>query len=93
VRVVYSVPDGKPPMREAEVRAALREAMWIAGIRREVLRREARERNTRLTTQLSPLEALQEYLAARPDLKDREEELIRYARPLIESLTAKNDTH
>jgi len=87
VRVVYSLPDGKPSIREAEVRAALKEAFFIAGIRRELVRREARERNTRLTTQLSPLEALKEYLAARPDLKDREEELLEYARPLVEAVS------
>jgi exonuclease SbcD len=87
VRVVYSLADGKPSIREAEVRAALKDAQFIAGIHREVVRREARERNVRLTTQLSPLEALQEYLGAHPDLKDREEELLAYARPLIEALT------
>jgi DNA repair exonuclease SbcCD nuclease subunit len=86
VRVIYSLPDGLPPIREADVRAALKEAQFVAGIYRERAHREARERNTRLTTQLSPLEALQEYLATRPDLKDREAELLNYARPLIESL-------
>jgi DNA repair protein SbcD/Mre11 len=86
VRVVYSLPDGKPPIRDTEVRAALKEAAILAGIRRETIRREARERNTRLTTQLPPLEALKEYLAARPDLQGREEELLEYAKPLIEGV-------
>jgi exonuclease SbcD len=86
VRVVYTLPDGKPPIRDAEVRAALKEATFLAGIRRETIRREARERNVRLTTQLSPLEALKEYLAARPDLQGREEELLEYAKPLVESV-------
>jgi DNA repair protein SbcD/Mre11 len=84
VRVVYSLPDGKPPVREAEVRAALKEAQYIAGIARERVLREARERNTRLTTQLTPLEALQEYLSTRPDLRSREADLLEYARPLIQ---------
>ena len=87
VRIVYTLPDGKLPLREAEVRAALKEAAFLAGIRREIARREARERNTRLTTQLPPLEALKEYLTARPDLKDRTEELLEYARPLIEAVS------
>lgn len=86
VRVVYALPEGKPPIRDAEVRAALKAATFLAGLRRETLRREARERNTRLTTQLTPLEALREYLAARPDLSDRAEELLEYAKPLIESV-------
>ncbi len=86
VRVIYSLPDGKPPIREAEIRAALKEAQFIAGIYRERVAREARERNTRLTTQLAPLDALREYLASRPDMKEREEELIDYARPLIDAV-------
>lgn len=86
VRVIYTLPDGKPAVREAEVRAALKEAQYVAGIARERVLREARERNTRLTTQLSPLEALQEYLSTRPDLQQREAELLEYARPLIESV-------
>jgi DNA repair protein SbcD/Mre11 len=88
VRVIYSLPDGKPQVRETEVRAALREAQYIAGIARERVLREARERNTRLTTQLTPLEALQEYLSTRPDLKGRQTELLEYARPLVDSVTA-----
>jgi DNA repair protein SbcD/Mre11 len=86
VRVIYSLPEGRPAIREAEVRAALKEAQWVAGIIRERVLREARERNTRLTTQLSPLEALQEFIAARPELKEREAELLEYARPLIQQL-------
>ena len=37
-------------------------------------------------TEDTPLEALKEYLAARPDLKERETELLEYARPLIEAV-------
>jgi hypothetical protein len=83
VRVIYSLPDGRPPIREAEVRQALAEAAFIAGIRRDVAPRQARERNVRLTGLLSPLDALREYIQTRPDLKEREEELIAYAKPLI----------
>jgi exonuclease SbcD len=89
VRVVYTLPDGLPPIREAEVRAALKEAQYVSGIFRERVHREARERNTRLTTQLSPLEALQEYLATRPELKEREAELLEYARPLVAAVTSR----
>jgi hypothetical protein len=85
---VYSLPDGKPPVREAEVRAALREAQYVAGIARERVLREGRERNLRLTTQLTPLEALQEYLSTRSDLKSREADLLEYARPLIQAVGA-----
>jgi exonuclease SbcD len=87
VRVLYTLPEGRPPIREAEVRQALEEAAFIAGIRREVPRREARERNVRLTGLLPPLDALREYLQTRPDLQPREEELLSYARPLIAEVT------
>jgi exonuclease SbcD len=83
VRVIYTLPEGRPPIREAEVRQALGEAAFIAGIRRDVAPRQARERNVRLTGLLAPLDALREYLQTRPDLKEREEELIAYAKPLI----------
>jgi DNA repair protein SbcD/Mre11 len=87
VRVLYTLPEGRPPIREAEVRQALEAAAFIAGIRREVPRREARERNVRLTGLLPPLEALREYLQTRPDLQPREEELLSYAKPLIAEVT------
>jgi exonuclease SbcD len=87
VRVLYTLPEGRPPIREAEVRQALEEAAFIAGIRREVPRREARERNVRLTGLLPPLDALREYLQTRPDLQPREEELLSYAKPLIAEVT------
>jgi len=83
VRVIYTLPEGRPPIREAEVRQALGEAAFVAGVRRDIAPRQARERNVRLTGLLTPLDALHEYLQTRPDLKEREEELIAYARPLI----------
>lgn len=83
VRVIYTLADGRPPIREGEVRQALADAAFIAGIRRDVAPRQARERNVRLTGLLEPLDALREYLQTRPDLKEREEELIAYAKPLI----------
>jgi exonuclease SbcD len=95
VRVIYSLPEGRPPIREAEVRQALGPAAFIAGIRRDTAPRQARERNVRLTGLLAPLDALREYLQTRPDLKEREEELIAYAKPLIaevlDNVEVKND--
>jgi exonuclease SbcD len=87
VRVLYTLPDGRPALRETEVRQALKEAFVVAGVRRERDIRAARERNVRLTRVLPPLEALQEYVKTQPELQPREAELIEYARPLIEAVT------
>lgn len=83
VRLIYSLPQGEPNLPEREVRAMLERAHFIAGIRRETPRQEVRTRHDRLTTQLTPLEALQEYLRTQPQLAAREEALLEYARPLI----------
>jgi exonuclease SbcD len=87
VRVLYTLPEGRPALRETEVRQALKEAFVVAAVRRERDARAARERNVRLTRILPPLEALQEYVKTQPDLHKREAELIEYARPLIDAIT------
>jgi exonuclease SbcD len=92
VRVLYSLPEGRPPVRDLEVRQALSGAAFIAAIRRDLVRREARERNVRLTGLLAPLDALKEYLQTRPDLQPREEELLAYAKPLIAEVTQAVDS-
>jgi DNA repair protein SbcD/Mre11 len=89
VRVLYTLPDGRPALREPEIRQALKEAFLVATVRRERDARSARERNVRLNRVLPPLEALQEYLKTQPDLQQREAELIEYARPLIDTISAK----
>lgn len=91
VRVIYSLPEGRPAVHEGRVRQALGEAALVASIRRETPPRQARERNVRLTSQLAPLEALREYLRTRPDLQPREEELLAYAGPLIAEVLQGNE--
>jgi exonuclease SbcD len=91
VRLLYTLPEGSPTLREPEVRQALKDAFLVATLRRERDPRAARERNVRLTSVLPPLEALQEYLKIQPDLQPREEELIEYARPLIEAVAQRRE--
>jgi exonuclease SbcD len=89
VRLLYTLPDGRPALREPEIRQALSDAFLVASVRRERDARGARERNVRLTQILEPLDALKEYLKTQPDLQRRESELIEYARPLIEAINRK----
>ncbi len=84
VRVKVRLPaDLLPHLREGEVRAALREAHYVAGIQREVLE----QRRTRLPAgtahTLSPLEALRLYLESRNTPKERMEILLQHAEKLM----------
>jgi len=88
VRLVYTLPQGLPNLPERELRSMLESAHYIAGIRRESKGQEVRARHDGLTTQLTPLEALQEYLRTQPQLAAREAALLEYAKPLIAEVTA-----
>ena len=83
VRLSYTLPQGEPNLPERELRQALEGAHYIAGIRRETPRQEVRSRHGGLTTQLTPLEALEEYLKTQPQLAGQKEALLEYAAPLL----------
>jgi exonuclease SbcD len=83
VRVSYALSQGQPNLPERELRQALEGAHYIAAIRRETPRQEVRARHGGLTTQLTPLEALEEYLKTQPQLAAQKEALLEYAKPLI----------
>ncbi len=86
VRVIYTLAPGLPNIPDAELRHALREAYYVAEVRRQLPERATRQRHEGLTTELTPLEAIREYLRTQPDLLDREEDLLRYAAPLIDEV-------
>jgi DNA repair protein SbcD/Mre11 len=83
VRLVYTLPPGQPNLPERDLRAALDGAAYVASIRRESPRGEARARAGAMTTQLGPLEALEEYLRTRPELAPLRDDLRERARLLI----------
>ncbi|MGV3723678.1 MAG: metallophosphoesterase family protein [Actinomycetota bacterium] len=87
VRVIYTLPQGLPNLPERDLRMMLEGVHYVAGIRRESQKQEVRARHDGLTTQLTPLEALQEYLRTQPQLAAREESLLEYAKPLIAEVT------
>jgi exonuclease SbcD len=88
VRLFYTLPAGQPALPERELRALLQGAGHIAVLRRETPTSESRARHGGMTNQLSPLEALELYLAAQPQLASVKDDLVERARPLIAEVTA-----
>ena len=88
VRLSYTLPAGHPNLPERELRNALEGAYYVAGIRRDMPREENRARAGGLTTQLTPLDALEEYLRLNPQLEPVREDLIERAKPLIAEVEA-----
>jgi DNA repair protein SbcD/Mre11 len=87
VRLFYTLAPGKPNLPERDLRTALEGAYYVAAIRRETPRPEARARHGGLTTQLGPLEALEEYLRTQPQLAPMRDDLMERARILIAQVT------
>lgn len=84
VRVLYELPAGHPNLPERELRACLEGAHYIAGIRRDTGQTpETRIRAGQMTTQLTPLEALEVYLKTQPQLDSKRAELLERGRALI----------
>jgi DNA repair protein SbcD/Mre11 len=91
VRVIYSLAPGHPNVPEREVRAALQGVSYVAGIRRETVRQENRARNQGLTTQLTPKEALEEYLKTQPQLETVKEDLLARGEELIARVEGRSE--
>jgi exonuclease SbcD len=91
VRLLYTLPQGQPNLPERELRQSLEGAHYVAAVRRETPKQEVRARHGGLTTQLTPLEALEEYLRTQPQLASQKEALIDYAKPLIAQATANRE--
>lgn len=92
VKIKYKVPQEKVPfIQEKEIRDSLSDAFMVVSIAREVIA----DRSTRhklLNESLDPLQALEMYLDTRDDLRKRRNELIEYAKPLIEELLADEES-
>jgi exonuclease SbcD len=88
VRLYYSLPPGQPNLPERELRTALQGAHHVAAIRREMPMQGNRSRLGALTTQLGPLEALEEYLRTKPELAAQHDDLMERAKGLLAEVTA-----
>jgi DNA repair protein SbcD/Mre11 len=92
IRLLYTLPQGLPNLPERELRQMLEGAHYVAAIRREMPPREARGRVGALTTQLTPIEALEEYLRTQPKLEPQREDLLQRAGALVAELDNESET-
>lgn len=89
VKLRYKLPQEKLPLiREQEIREALSGAFIIVSITREVAQDKSAMRNKLLNESLDPVQALEMYFDTKDDLRKRRDELMDYARPLIDELMA-----
>lgn len=89
VKLRYKLPQEKLPLiQEQEIRDALSEAFIIVSITREVTQDKSAMRNKLLNESLDPVQALEMYFETKDDLHKRRDELMNYARPLIDELMA-----
>lgn len=89
-RVVVRVKAGQERFDDRPIRARLEEAgvYYLAGIAREPVGDTPRGRDSRLTEQLGPLEAIERYIEANPELLPRREQLVAAARDLLREAEA-----
>ncbi|MFQ5879420.1 MAG: exonuclease SbcCD subunit D, partial [Dehalococcoidia bacterium] len=85
VRVVlHLTPEQEPFLRQGEVRRALEGTHYLAGIQRDVRRRERRRLSPQVRLEaMSMLEQLELYLKEKETPADRTALLLRYARELV----------
>jgi exonuclease SbcD len=89
VKLLYHIPQDKLALvREAEVREALAPAFLVVSITKDVVRDSQAQRNKLLTESMDPIKALDMYFDTRDDTRKRKDDLMSYARPIIEELIA-----
>lgn len=87
VKVVYHISEEKLPLvREQEVREALSDAFMIVSVNRDVARNSRMVRNRLLNESISPVQAVEMYFETKEEYAKRKDELLTYARPLIDEL-------
>lgn len=91
IRIYYTLEGGLPNLPERELRSCLEGAAYVAGIRRDVENQGSRIRVGQMTTQLSPLEALDVYLKTQEHLKGRREDLLERGRLLIDHVLGESE--
>lgn len=89
VKVVYRISQEKVPLvDEKEIREALSGAFMVVSINKLLSKESRATRNRLLNEMLSPVQALEMFFDTKEELKGRKAELLKYARPLIEEVTA-----
>ena len=89
VKISYRIKSEQLPyLRDVDVRGALESSFMIVALHKDIVRDTDAVRSKLLTESLDPLQALGTYCDTRDSLKDRKEELLRYAEPLLRELEA-----
>jgi exonuclease SbcD len=87
VKLVYHISEEKLPLvREQEVREALSDAFMIVSVNRDVARNSRMVRNRLLNESINPVQAVEMYFDTKEEYAKRKDELLTYARPLIDEL-------
>ena len=87
VRVRVKVPARlREQVRKDEILGALSGAYFIAYINIEAVGEDVRTRNPHLTEAQTPVDALEEFIKTRDDLRERSDELMDYGGKLVEEL-------
>jgi len=89
VKLSYKIKSEQlPALREPEIRAALNGAFLVVSLHKEIIRDTDAVRSKLLTETLDPLGALAVYCDTRDTLRDRKNELVARAEPLLRELEA-----
>ncbi|MHB1001627.1 MAG: metallophosphoesterase family protein [Armatimonadota bacterium] len=89
VKLRYTISQEKLPLlREQEIKDALSDAFMIVSVNRDVSRDTTAMRNKLLNEALDPVQALEMYFDTKDKYQKRRDELMEYARPLIDELLA-----
>ncbi len=89
VKLKYCISHDKLPLvREPEIREALSPAFMVVSVTRDVTRDTQAIRNRLLTESLDPIKALEMFFDTKEDFRKRKDDLMTYARPLIDELLA-----
>ena len=87
VKLSYKIhSEQQPHLRDTEVRGALASAFMVVAVHKDIVRDTDAVRSKSLTEALDPLQALAHYCVGRDSLKDRADELVAAATPLVREL-------
>lgn len=87
VRVIVTVPaDQGDLLDERQIRDRLHEAYLVAGVTRDEVKAAVRTRDSGLTENLGPLQALERYILTNPEYADRQQALLARAQLLLQEL-------
>lgn len=89
VKISYKISQERMPLIcEQDIRSALSSAFMIVSINREVTVDKTLVRSNLLNESLDPVQALEMYFNTKENLRGQEEELMEYAKPLIDEQLA-----